>query len=649
MLDEKKMHYDDDEIVRSQEGTGLPFAQIVENRITRRGLIHTGVAAAVSASFLGKLAMPAAAIPATPSLSPTGLDFTPIPPSTDPGLVFSPNYTHHTVLSWGDRLTDKITQPDPAKITPDQQAQTFGYNNDFVGYLPLPYGSDNSRRGLLGVNHEYVNPELMFPVQDPAKLTNEQTEVCIQALGFTVVEVRLERGQWKPVLQSRYNKRHTGDSPILVTGPAAGNRRMKTSTHREGTTASGTFANCAAGKTPWGTVLSGEENFQSMFGNAQTYTDPTDQRSAKRYGIGEKTSEYNWEAHFDRFDCAKEPNEPNHFGWIVEIDPYDPDWTPRKRTALGRFRHEAATTHVTAGGKVVMYSGDDARFEYVYKFVSRDAFDPEDREKNRDLMDHGTLFVAKFNEDGTGEWLPLVFGHGPLTQANGFSSQADVVIDVRIAADLLGATKMDRPEDIEVNPVNEKVYIVCTNNTDRGKAGKDAPDAMNPRPENKHGHIIELVENQNDHASTLFTWELFLVCGDPEDEATFYAGFPKDKVSPVSCPDNICFDNAGNLWIATDGQERSLNLRDGFFAVPTEGPERGYLRQFMASVVGSEVCGPEFTPDGTTAFLAIQHPGEGSTFQSPSTHWPNPSGPPLPTVIAVRAKNNKPIGTNGDD
>jgi hypothetical protein len=221
------------------------------------------------------------------------------------------------------------------------------------------------------------------------------------------------------------------------------------------------------------------------------------------------------------------------------------------------------------------------------------------------------------------------------------------VIDVRLAADLLGATKMDRPEDIEVNPVNEKVYVVCTNNTDRGKEGRAGKDKANPRDDNRHGHIIEIVENGNDHAATKFQWSLFLVCGDPNDASTYYAGFPKEQVSPISCPDNIAFDAKGNLWIATDGQERALQVRDGFFAVPTEGAERGKLIQLMASVVGSEVCGPEFTPDGKTAFLAIQHPGEGSTYENLSTRWPDGEGLPRPSIIAVQANNGDVIGSLG--
>lgn len=643
MADEKQMHYDSDEVVRSDDGVGVDFARIVEGRIGRRGLLQGGIVAAFAATPLGKAF---SSVGGVAKVAPEGLDFAGIAPSTASEIVVPAGYKSEVLISWGDDFGQRGSAVPVAEMTAEKQKTAFGYNNDFVGFLPLPFGSESSDRGLLGVNHEYINPELMFNVgNDVHKVTCEQVDVSMEAVGFSVVEVKRENGKWSYVPGSQFNARYTANSELVVSGPAAGDARMRTSKHKDGLTCTGTFSNCSAGKTPWGTVLSGEENFQSMFGRA-AYTSEQDKRSAKRYGIGSGQSEYGWENHYDRFDVSKEPNEPYHFGWVVEVDPFDPEWAPRKRTALGRFRHEAATTHVTSDGRVVMYSGCDSRFEYVYKFVSRDKFDPRDRVKNRDLMDHGTLYVAKYNEDGTGEWLPLIYGTGPLTKENGFESQADVVIDARIAGDLLGATKMDRPEDIEVNPVNERVYVACTNNSDRGKEGKEGANKMNPRNENRHGHIVEMVEGSGrDHAATTFTWELFLVCGNPDDEATYYAGYPKEKVSPISCPDNICFDRFGNLWIATDGMESSMKLRDGFFAVPTDGPDRGNLKQFMASVPGSEVCGPEFTPDGTTAFLAIQHPSEGLLWGEWDESWPESGKPPKPSIIAIQALNGAPIGS----
>jgi len=637
----KEHHYDEDPIVRSDNGAGDEFGTVVERRISRRSFLGTGAALLLGGGWANR------ALAFLPAKSPTGLDFEGIRASTAMDPVVAKHYSFHTVVGWGDAMVPGLAPFDAANQTADRQAKAFGYNNDFLGFLPLPYGSNSSDHGLLAVNFEYASPELMFPIEDPKLLTKEQFDVCLQAVGFGVIEVKKDGKRWLPVPEGKLNKRYTATTPMLVSGPAAGNSRMKTSKHPTGSTCTGTIANCAAGKTPWGTILSAEENFQDYFANAKTLTDPVSKKSADRYGLGEEESEYGWERHEDRFDCSKEPNEAYHFGWVVEYDPYDPDWTPVKRTSLGRCRHEAATAHVSKGGRVVLYSGDDARFEYVYKFVAASAYYSSDRKANRGLLDEGILYVAKFNEDGTGTWLPLVHGRGPLTKENGFEGQGDVVIDVRLAADLVGATKMDRPEDIEVNPVNNKVYVVCTNNTDRGKPEKAGPDKMNPRSENRHGHIIEITEEGDDHAAVTFKWDLFLVCGDPADPATYYAGFPKGDVCPISCPDNIAFDASGNLWIATDGQEKSLKFRDGFFAVPTSGPERGKLKQLFASVPGSEVCGPEFTPDGRTAFLAVQHPGEGSTYKEPSTHWPSSSGPPRPSIIAIQADDGGVIGSKG--
>jgi secreted PhoX family phosphatase len=418
---------------------------------------------------------------------------------------------------------------------------------------------------------------------------------------------------------------------------------MKTEADPAGEAVLGTLGNCSAGKTPWGTVLSAEENFQDLFSSGKGAEGEL-RKSYDRYGVPDAESSYGWEQSQPRFRASEHPNEPNRFGWVVEVDPYDPEWQPCKRTALGRFRHEAATTFITPSGQVVLYSGDDARFEYIYKFVCSRPFDANDRTANRGILDEGVLYVAQFNEDGSGVWLPIIQGQGPLTPENGFHDQGDVVVNVRIAADLLGATKMDRPEDMEVNPVNKKLYIACTNNTQRGTGSRPGKDKMNPRNENKHGHVIELTEAGDDHAATAFEWEHFIVCGDPEDPETYFAGFPKDRVAAISCPDNVAFDNLGHLWIATDGMPSTLKVNDCLYAVAVDGPERGLLKRFMSAVPGAEVCGPEFTPDNRTLFIAIQHPGEGSAFAAPKTSWPGSSGAPRPAVIAIEARDRSVIG-----
>ncbi|MCU0315909.1 MAG: PhoX family phosphatase [Fimbriimonadaceae bacterium] len=636
----ERAYYEEDEVIRSQNGAGETFESILSQRVSRRGILKSSLLAGLVASPLGRLAQAAGEV-----TSP-GLGFEPLKGGSPSQIEVAKGYKSQVVIRWGDPIKAAAPAFDHENLSASHQKLQFGYNNDFVGYMPLPFGSQSSRHGLLAVNHEYTNPEIMFPVKGPRDMNKSQTEVCMEAEGFAVVEVKMaEDGAWTLVKESPFNARYSATTDFLVTGPAKGNKRMRTKRDAKGETALGTFANCAAGKTPWGTVLSAEENFQDYYANGESVTSEMDQKSHKRYGIPGKESEYGWERFFPEFDLREEPNGPYRHGWVVEFDPYDPTWQPRKRTALGRFRHEAATTHVSKNKRVVMYSGDDARFEYVYKFVCEKPYVEGNRTANRDLVDSGVLYVAKFHEDGKGEWLPLVFGQGPLTQANGFYDQGDVMIDVRIAADLLGATKMDRPEDIEVNPVNQKVYVVCTNNSQRGNEGRAEPDKMNPRPQNRHGHIIEITESGDDHAAETFEWEMFMVCGDPSDPATYFAGYDKTKVSSISCPDNITFDNDGNLWIATDGQESALNQADGFYACPVEGDQRGHLQRFMSTVPDSEVCGPEFTPDGTTLFLAIQHPAEGSEFGAFSTQWPDGKGLPRPSIVAIRAEDGRVIGS----
>lgn len=299
---------------------------------------------------------------------------------------------------------------------------------------------------------------------------------------------------------------------------------------------------------------------------------------------------------------------------------------------------------ITASNQVVVYMGDDETFEYVYKFVAGAPFNPDDRAANMDILDTGALHVAKFNDDGSGVWLPLVTGQNGVDGANGFPTQAEICANTRMAADLAGATMMDRPEDIEWNTVNGRIYAAMTKNANRGPEGKANVDAANPRPENKWGHIIEMMEEGGDAAAGAFTWQQFILAGAADDDSTDYAGFDKSAVAPFANPDNITFDAMGNLWIATDGQPGSLEINDGLYAVPVEGPERGRTRQMISVPIGAEISGPWFTPDNTTLFATVQHPGEGSTFDAPSTSWPGASGPPRPAVIIIQAENGGAAG-----
>lgn len=653
------------------------LGDVIHQRYGRREVLHGSLAAGAIAALLGPLALSAsrpalaAAAGATPQMMASavashGFAFREIPHGVDETHHVAEGYDAQVLIRWGDPVLPGAPAFDPLRQSAENQARQFGYNNDFVGYLPLPQGSRNATHGLLCVNHEYTDEELMFPgLGRPqerkeinfAGMTEALVNIEMAAHGMSVVEIRREDGRWRTVADSRYNRRITGSgTPCRLTGPAAGHPRLRTAADPQGTTVIGTLNNCAGGVTPWGTVLSGEENIDGYFWGTLDENHP-ERANYKRMGI--PGAWYAWGKFHDRFDIAKEPREANRFGWMVEIDPYDPDAPPKKRTALGRFKHEGANVILAADGRAVVYCGDDQRFDYVYRFVSRDRFNPDDRAANLDLLDHGVLSVARYHPDGSGEWLPLIHGQGPLTASNGFADQGDVVIACRLAADLLGATRMDRPEDVEPNPRTGKVYVMLTNNA---KRTADAVDAANPRPENHWGHVVEMTPDNGDHTAQRFRWDILLKAGNPALAAVgaeFHAATSADGW--FACPDNCAFDNAGNLWIATDQGEnwkKASGAADGIWAVETEGPLRGYSKAFFRVPVGAEMCGPFFTPDDETLFVAVQHPsadgtdqyppfGRASSFEDPATRWPDfdPAMPPRPSIVAITRKGGGRIGT----
>ena len=616
------------------------FEEVVRRRLSRRALL-TGILKAapllVLAPVMNRSALAAHAPGTTPAPAEEcseELEFEPIALSNEDRVIVPPDYAAQVLIRWGDPLFPGVPPFDVHSQTPLLQTQRFGFNCDFLGFFSLPqHRSQNPSSGLLCVNHEYTSGTEMFPGYAPGSPTLTQVDIELAAHGVTVVEVkRRARGQWQYDVRSPLNRRVTGETPIDITGPAAGHDWMKVSYDSTGTRVRGMLNNCGGGKTPWGTLLTCEENFNQYFANAGSTSDLQKRTVHRRYGLPKGTSERRWEQYHNRFDLALEPNEPFRFGWVVEIDPYNPSFAPNKRTALGRFKHEAATVVLAPDNRAVVYSGDDERFDYMYKFVSAGSFNRAHREANFGLLDTGTLYVAKFHDDGTGTWLPLVYGQDPLIPANGFSSQGDVLINTRGAADRLGATKMDRPEDIETNPVNHKVYCVMTNNTSR-----TAPNGPNPRSNNRHGHIIELTEAGDDPTALMFTWEIFMLCGDPNNPAdgAFFAECDPGDISPISRPDNITFDCAGNLWIATDGQPSSFGKNDGIFAVPVDGSERGCVRQFLSGPVDAELASLEFNTGFTALFASVQHPGEGGGLVNPTSTWPDGTSPPRPTVVAI--------------
>jgi secreted PhoX family phosphatase len=647
--------------------TGSPTLQtLLARRLNRRRLLGRGAELAV----LG-----VAARYAHGQTEPSSLTFPRVAASKADAVIVPDGYRTDVVLRWGDPLfadgaaLDARAVAQGALLRPDAaaaQARQFGYNCDGIGLFPL--GGD---RQLLCVNHEFPMPALLFPgwieARDARALgafvrDRPSTVAYMQAtVGLTVVE--LTRGaKWGYVRDSRYNRRVTAHTAMEMTGPAREHPLLNPRGERA-PLAYGTLGNCAAGTTPWRTYVTAEENIDDYFGNgAAAELDAATELAHRRFGVRQRDSAHRWEYVDARFDTAANPAESLKFGWVVELDPFDPESRPKKRTALGRFKHESATTVLAQDGRAVVYMGDDQQFEYFYKFVTRDRFDPARPEVNRDLLDAGTLYVARLDDDGGGEWLPLVHGQHPeLTAERGFASQADVVLRCREAADRLGATPLDRPEDVAVNPRTGHVYFSCTQNLGRddgeaivaGRTLDTRTDRASPRAPNTAGHIIELIERGGDGAAREFRWEIFLLAGVPSRpelvaalpaehsaslaaNVTYFAGTTDvDELSAFANPDNLGFDQDGNLWIVTDGNQPGDN-NDGCFVCPTDGPERGRVRQFMSGPIGAEVCGCEFTADGRTLFLTLQHPGEAGSATEQQSHWPDGGeAAPRPSVVAI--------------
>lgn len=642
-----------------RRGDATPFMQVLAEGASRRTLLKGLLAtSALAATGLPRRALAAATSPST-------LTFAELERVTDTADHWPEGYRRQILLRWGDPLFADAPAFDTAALDGAAAARQFGTNNDFTAFLPLPQGSGASDRGLLVVNHEYATPWLMFPgVTDEdwrEKLSDAQIAAVAAATGMSVVEVRKAGAEWQPVLDSPFNRRIHLATPMDISGPAAGDDRLKTKADPTGRLVLGSISNCSGGITPWGTVLSGEEGGMDVF--AGDYTVLPDQELVERQGWDEEDNDAYGVGRLDpRFRYAEEPNEWMRFDWVVELDPFDPQAKPIKRTALGRFTHEGAQVAVAPDGRIVVYMGDDDDFEYLYRFVSAKPWNPDDRAANRDLLDEGTLSVARFDADGTLTWLPLVQGSGPLTPENGFRSQADVVLRTRMAADLLGATPMDAPEGFVPHPKTGKIYVAMTENEDRLPAGEgDAGEQVNvanTRAPNPDGHILELVPpgapGKPDHAADVYRFDAFILCGDPADAASGAACHPETTANGwFTDPDNLAVDPEGRLWVTTDGPP-DAGFNDALYVMDTEGPGRALPRLFYLPPVGSEVCSPAFTPDGKTVFLSIQHPGElrlsdgedATGVADAGTTWPDfrEGQPPRPSLVVLSREDDAPVG-----
>jgi hypothetical protein len=650
------MHEPDDLV--SNPSRHPSFAEVLEINLQRRRLLQGGLGASALA-FLGlPLGAGARGAPGAAAMA-----FRGVPVAADDAVHVPEGYTAEVLYAWGDPVSDgPAFAPDAGNSAADQERQA-GMHHDGMHFFPLPVAGTERNCGLLVVNHEYTDDGLLHK-DGMQTWSAEKVRKSQAAHGVSVIEIRQRQdGRWEVVRPSRYARRITAYTPMRVAGPAAGHALMRTQADAGGTRVLGTLNNCANGTTPWGTYLTCEENFQFYFVNRGSI--PVEQR---RCGITDRGWRYRWEEHEARFDAQAHPHEPNRFGWVVEIDPFDPQSTPVKRTALGRFSHEGAQHALARDRRVVIYSGDDQRNEYIYKFVTREAYDAASPTGNRDLLDNGTLYVARFHADGTGTWIDLTFGRNGLTPDNGFADQAEVLIHARRAGDRVGATMMDRPEWVTLHPHTGEVYCSLTNNRGRGGTTVNAVDgstpackanppvdAANPRAENIFGHIIRWREAGGDAASTAFEWDVFIQCGDPSNPDPNKRGDIEGDM--FGSPDGLWIDNGGRLWIETDISPFALYQGDyagmGNNALLCADTATGEVRRFLTGPRGAEVTGAIQTPDQRSMFVNIQHPGEtlgergNPADPKASSSWPDgPSGGrPRSATLAIRRLDGGAIGT----
>ena len=651
------------------------FYQVMEARIERRGFLMGGLATIATGLFGSTLST----LGSSTALAQNAgglLGFKPIPVSVEDAVVVPEGYKVQVLGAWGEPITGDMPAFRPGANSGAEQGMQVGMHHDGMHFFPIDGSSED---GLLVLNHEYIEPRFLHAeaykgqafdsdgVLYDAAGGRDDDEVLkeVNAHGVSVYRTaRQADGSWTIVADPR-NRRITGATPIEISGPARGSAHLVTKYAPDGTRTRGTLNNCAYGATPWNTYMAAEENWAGYFVNRDTVDQKPDlPREHARYGVGTKESRYGWDKatsaadEYVRFDASTKGasaaedyrNEPNTFGWMVEIDPFDPASVPVKRTALGRFGHEGVVfAPAVAGRPVVCYSGDDARFEYIYKFVSSKPYEPG--VSKGDILDEGTLYVAKFNADGTGTWLALAPGQNGLTPENGFADLADILVNTRLAADKAGATKMDRPEWGTVDPNSGEVYFTLTNNSRRSQT---QVDAVNPRAENNFGQIVRWRYADNAHASTGFEWDLFVIAGTPRQSKTF-AGAALGEDNVFACPDGIWCDQNSRLWIQTDmgdiGPDYEGPLKDfGMNAMLAADPKTGEIRRFLTGPWGQEVTGVISTPDGRTMFVNFQHPGAhatGEQFAAGDMGSRFPDGPgsvPRSSTIVITREDGGVIG-----
>jgi hypothetical protein len=605
------------------------FTDILKSQRSRRQVLAGGFATAATVFFAGGIAFAqngpggSAAQSLARARGHSLLNFAAVSVAegSGPWPAISPEYEWDVLIPWGEPLEPggpAFNWPPTAAA----QAEQVGIGHDGMWFFPFRKRNssgkrfDSNRHGLLVVNNEFGSNSHVLGKSDPESLSD--VRVSQHAHGVTIVEIKKFGQKWQTV-GSKYSRRIHANSPMSFSGPTAGHELLQTI---NANVPLGTLNNCAHGLTPWGTYLTCEENFDDYFGATNLNSSWIPTLTQQRYGFGEAGGGYGWYLFDRRFDLSdpEYANEENRFGWVVEIDPMDPAQIPVKRTALGRMKHEGATVTTGRGGRLVVYMGDDEVFEYIYKFVSSDNWKAM-RARGENPLDHGTLYVARFNEDGSGEWLELSMNVPDLASA--FPDMGALLVNTRAAGDIVGATPMDRPEWTAVAP-NGDVYCTLTNNGARMTA-----DAANPLAPNADGHIIRWRDSDR-HVGTSFTWDIFLLAQDTHGtEDTF------------SDPDGIWSDPDGRLFIQTDGgQKDGLNNQ-----MLVSDPETGDLRRLFTGVTNCEITGIAMTPNRRNMFINVQHPGDGDPTLTNFPAMQDGTTIPRDATIVIRRKNGGIVGT----
>lgn len=685
------------------------FNEIISQSLSRRDFVQVSLAIGTAFSLSPGNAL-------AKGITPSKIAFKAVAENLTDGVVVPEGYEWHKLMSWGDAL---FTNQEEAKeqagapfpFNRYEQEKRVGTCNDmfavFAKNYSYPWSDKAQSEYIVCSNNEYVVPYVMIPSQNGNfRATPQEVEALYAAQGVTIARVNHDSktGAWSLVQvednENALNRRITPFSEVVFSGPAKEHEWVKTAAaitnqiekyagnepKNDDGVLCGTMQNCAGGYTPWGTYLTAEENIDNMFFT----TNPSSQTLQKArehdgYEADENSFGYGnvWKLGGpDQFDLSRNPHGPSLYGWIVEIDPHDPSFAPRKHTALGRKKNESANTVITNSGQVVVYTGDDQVNEFVYKFISKGKFDAKSRIKNRELLSEGKLYAAKFNADGSGQWLEINLEAANAVPTSGFETTfkdyADMMVRVREAARRLGATPMDRPEDVEAPKDNYfkgfgTVYICATGNqSEDGRAG----NAANPRRKNGEttevnytGQIVRINEKDKDHGATTFTWEIFLMGGDhskevallerPSDGAgelhnlsSWKDGKPTTLGDRFAMPDNITFDNFGNAWFTTDGTPDTFPCNDGIYVADTNAPAPRMVKRFLTGPIGCEITGPFMSEDNKTFFCGLQHIGSADAKgigyrgeqDTPFSTFPNKIWP-RDTIIYVRRKDGGIVGT----